>query len=144
MAGGHTVDLQDQVRLASWCSPASRDWKDTPGMATTATNPDGSVHNRVDQLPRQAQLAGWVSPTACSPNSLRGNGQDPEKRKAGGHAVNLQDQVHLTDFGTPPTGSPAATEKPGRSLQLNPVFSLWLMGFGIEWLMCAQNMARKP
>jgi len=40
----------------------------------------------------------WPTPTACSPNSLRGNGQDPEKRIAGGHTVNLQDAVRLASW----------------------------------------------
>ena len=39
---------------AGWVSPSSRDWKDTAGMATTGTNPDGSERIRLDQLPRQA------------------------------------------------------------------------------------------
>ena len=43
--------------LAGWCTPSARDWKDSPGMATEAVNPDGSVRTRLDQLPRQAQLA---------------------------------------------------------------------------------------
>jgi hypothetical protein len=34
-------------------SPAARDHKDSEGMAHTATNPDGSVRNRLDHLPRQ-------------------------------------------------------------------------------------------
>lgn len=42
--------LTDAVRLASWSTPSSRDWKDTP-------NPDGSTRTRLDQLPRQAHLA---------------------------------------------------------------------------------------
>ena len=37
-----------------WATPSARDWKDTPGMATTGTNPDGSTRKRTDQLPRQA------------------------------------------------------------------------------------------
>jgi hypothetical protein len=86
----------------------------------------------------------WATPTACSPNSLRGYGQDPETRKAGGHAVNLQDQVRLTASGPTPSGSPAATEKRG---QLNPDFSLWLMGIPIEWALCVpretQSVLRK-
>lgn len=36
----------------SWVTPTARDWKDTPGMATT--RPDG--RSRLDQLPRQAAL----------------------------------------------------------------------------------------
>jgi len=43
----------------------SRDWKDTPGMSTTATNPDGTIRCRQDQLPRQAALAIGESST-CS------------------------------------------------------------------------------
>ena len=53
----HGSNLQDFALLASWCFPASRDWKDTPGMATTGTNLDGTTRSRVDQLPRRAQLA---------------------------------------------------------------------------------------
>lgn len=36
-----------------WRTPTSRDWKDTPGMAMEATNPDGTVRDRTDQLARQ-------------------------------------------------------------------------------------------
>ena len=46
--------LEDMVFLAGWVTPAARDWKDTPGMATE--RPDG--RNRTDQLPRQAATAG--------------------------------------------------------------------------------------
>jgi len=47
---------------SGWPTAASRDWKDTAGMAVEATNPDGSARTRLDQLPRAATLAGW--PTA--------------------------------------------------------------------------------
>jgi hypothetical protein len=52
-----TNALQDLVQLAAISTPASRDWKDSPGMATSATDSDGSTRSRLDQLPRQAQLA---------------------------------------------------------------------------------------
>ena len=35
---------------SGWPTPTTRDWKDTPGMATTAVNPDGSVRNRMDRI----------------------------------------------------------------------------------------------
>lgn len=41
----------------------------------------------------QAAADLWQTPAACSPQSLRGTGQDPEKRRAQGHQVNLQDQA---------------------------------------------------
>ena len=44
-----------------WVTPSARDWKDTPGMATERL--DG--RSRLDQLPRQATLAGWPTPTAA-------------------------------------------------------------------------------
>ena len=40
-----------------WPTPSARDWKDTPGMATTGTNPDGSERKRDDQLARRVYQA---------------------------------------------------------------------------------------
>ncbi len=53
---GHMLNLDDAATLAGWVTPSTRDWKDTPGMATTGRNPDGSMRTRLDQLPRQAAL----------------------------------------------------------------------------------------
>jgi len=44
----HTIESES----TSWPTPSARDWKDTPGMAKTATNPDGSERKRNDQLAR--------------------------------------------------------------------------------------------
>src|SRR5690606_9010181 len=46
--------------LSGWVTTTTRDWKDTPGMATE--RPDG--RSRLDQLSRQAALAGWSTPTS--------------------------------------------------------------------------------
>jgi len=52
--GGGLRKLEDAViQCAGWATASSRDWKDTPGMAQTGTNPDGSERERLDQLPRQ-------------------------------------------------------------------------------------------
>lgn len=70
---GHMVNLQDAAMLAGWSTPSSRDWKDTPGMATTAVNPDGSARTRLDQLPRQAALAiGQPSTSSTAQTGKRG------------------------------------------------------------------------
>jgi len=45
--------LSMEAQLAGWATASSRDWKDTPGMSATGTNPDGSERERLDQLPRQ-------------------------------------------------------------------------------------------
>ena len=38
--------FQSLTRTAMRASPSSRDWKDSPGMAQTGTNPDGSIRYR--------------------------------------------------------------------------------------------------
>lgn len=53
-----------ETGCTGWVTPTARDWKDTPGMVAQR---DGV--GRVDQLPRQAYLCGWPTPTAC--DSLR-------------------------------------------------------------------------
>lgn len=45
--------------LAGWVTPTTRDFKDTPGMTAKRDGKD-----RVDQLPRQAYLTAWQTPTA--------------------------------------------------------------------------------
>jgi len=58
LSGRHSgMTLTDAARAAGWPTPAARDWKDSPGMATTGANPDGSMRSRLDQLPRVATLA---------------------------------------------------------------------------------------
>lgn len=97
-----------------------------------------------------ADLAGWPTPTTQSPNSLRGNGQDPMKRKAQGHAVNLTDAVNYIDTTGPArltvsgemlTGCSAGMASGG---QLSPAHSLWLMlgPFATAWLNCAERVIR--
>jgi hypothetical protein len=60
-----------------------------------------------------ALLASWPTPGACSPNSLRGKGQDPMTRKAGGHQVNLQDAVTLAGW---PTASATDGDRGGTGI----------------------------
>jgi len=62
------LTLVGQARLTGWTTPSARDWKDSPGMATTGTNPDGSTRSRLDQLPRQAAMV-ISGPTSMSPTS---------------------------------------------------------------------------
>ena len=76
----------------------------------------------------------WRTPDAYP----RGGPQDAEKRKKGGHSVNLQDQVWSTPTATersginPHTGSGAGLSKEVGG-QLNPDWVEWLMGIPIGW-----------
>jgi hypothetical protein len=80
-----------------WVTPSARDWKDSAGMSLSGINPDGSERLRLDQLPRQAQLASWPTPTVTN----NGKGESPEIRKAKGFGLNLADAATLAGWPTP-------------------------------------------
>ena len=94
------VPLTQQV---GWATPSSRDWKDSAGMATEATNPDGSKRNRVDHLPRQAHMAGWPTPIADSSETRTSESTD--KRKSAGRPTTLSGAAHTAGWPTPDAGA---------------------------------------
>lgn len=71
------------TEIAAWATPSSRDYKDTPGMATEGVNPDGTARHRLDQLPRHAYA--WTGVTASSPEATTGpsDSSRPKPRRAG-------------------------------------------------------------
>ena len=52
--------------VSAWPTASARDWKDTPGMKKTGTNPDGTGRKRLDQLPRMAYQVFLPGETADS------------------------------------------------------------------------------
>ncbi|MBB3802031.1 hypothetical protein FHR47_002279 [Xanthomonas arboricola] len=129
----HGPDLAAAACLTGWptatATDAHRGQKYDPFAPNTTMN-------------MAAQLCGWPTPTAGTPQSMRGNGQDPEVRKAQGHQVNLKDAVRYllhdqptryTASGQVLTGSDAGM---GSSGQLNPEHSRWLMGYPPAWQRC--------
>ena len=143
---------QRQISALRASAPRTSD-SDSGGWPTPRAN-DAEKRGQLAEDPRNglpmvAQVVGWRTPTCQSPNSLRGNGQDPAKRLAQGHTVNLTDEVNwlkdnpqparLTATGEMLTGSTAGMESGG---QLNPAHSRWLMGLPPEWDACAPTETR--
>ena len=135
-----------------WVTPTSRDWKDNG--ADIKPRADGSP--RYDQLPRQANLAGWPTPTTQDDNCSRvPNPQDYALKRLArkGACTNLAQTAQawawdcparLTVSGALLTGLDAGM---GNGGQLNPAHSRWLMGLPPEWDACAPTgmpSTRKP
>jgi hypothetical protein len=102
-------------------------------MTATGMTPDGK--KRQVDLQHVARMAGWATPQAqdCKQNGPR------KKSKAVmliQQVLGIDQKVNLRGAIQQPLI--AQTESKGASL-LNPLFSLWLMGYPAEWASCGER-----
>lgn len=94
-AQGHGMsNLNDHCQLAGWVTTTTRDWKDSG--ADIKPRADGS--ERFDQLPRQANLAGWPTPTVgnATGSQMAKNASSTGRRLDGTKATVSINQVAQT------------------------------------------------
>ena len=135
---GQQFQLPQAVQKA-WPTPSVRDEKGANG-------PEHMKKERphLGQLPNAAVYSHWMTPAAQSPNSLRGVGVHPEKRKAAGRQVNLTDQ--MIQFGPssgpvsrPVPENPNTNGNPPGSLVLNADWVEELMDVPPTWTVCGSS-----
>ena len=92
--GRHGSNLDDFAMLAGWVTTTTRDWKDSG--ADIKPRADGS--ERFDQLPRQANLAGWPTTRAESAHGFsRSRSENP---KLAAKESRIEDVVTLAGWPT--------------------------------------------
>ena len=122
--GRATVAEIASHNVNSWPTPAARDvaGKSGAGRQKRKGNPSDTVPNAAATVP-------WATPNTMDHMKQRSDeALARAKQKAG--CSNLKDQIPYS--GEAHKSSTAETESIAPS-QLNPRFSLWLMGYPIEW-----------
>jgi len=120
------------AQLTSWLTPTTSDMNGVREM-------DGK---RSGGLNTQAQSA-WPTPRVADTNNLNNSEKVVQSRVEKGRATVAEMVTHNTNAwlnsGEAQKSSTAETESTVPS-QLNPRFSLWLMGYPIEWAYCAERV----
>ena len=103
-----------ETERTGWVTPTSRDHKDSPGMVAQRDGKD-----RVDQLPRQAYLVGWPTPTAALATKGVRTFEGGLLEAMRSHGPDLAASVCLAGWATPTANQPGGTPEQHMQRKLN-------------------------
>lgn len=124
-ASVHRIVETESIGQGPWGATSASDWQQTsPGMSS----PEG-------RLKHQVSFCGWPK----TPSASDGEGGVMEVIEGKDGKYKLRDYAQLVDFGKDAIGyllGPNGWVECQALGQLNPEFSLWLMGYPTEWHSC--------
>ncbi|KZE08629.1 hypothetical protein [Sphingomonas hankookensis] len=130
---GRTLTREDGTKVQLGLEHQAQTWSTPPASDGEKGGPNMSFG--AGRVPLPTQAAHWPTPNVGSENSMRGAGQDPAVRKAGGHQVNLKDAAEYfrplaaIDLSLPHRPTPSGPKSSETRRRLNPLFVEWLMGW---------------
>ena len=129
LMGGLVQGLESQV--TGWNTPRATDGsKGGPNQSGGALPADAAT----------VTVSGWATP-ATRGHKDTGDLEKSRFRKSGQERNDTVPRQAALVTGPTTESSTAETKKPG-GFRLNPAFSLWLMGYGIEWGCCGERATR--
>ncbi len=132
-ASAHRTSVTDSgTLLSAWPTPMAADNRDRGKWSDPAIQRRVRIGKSIELSMLVGSIAAWPTPTH---HNAKENGYPGELSRK---TVPLGAMRHIIS-GTSQKSSTAETESTAQP-QLNPRFSLWLMGYPIEWAYCAERV----
>lgn len=131
----------DAAQAMAWATPTTQDGSNNAGPSQWGRN---SLPLNCEAATVQTLQPAWV-PCPCDCGNYWCTIHQTHAHDCECPPIEEWETDPYTTPGPIPPGGPAEIQSAdwsGAGFRLNPAFSLWLMGFGIEWALCAARVTR--